>query len=139
MGLSLGISNHPGGICVLRPTPEPLDDKDASAVTLGFFPSPRSPYTAISFNRAIALAQRAEVKLKLRPVTTMMMRGVSAPRSKQLYIMTDTKRKADYDGQKFCPMADPCGEPVKRAFTLLPFKTEQGLSIDYCVNYLRAA
>ena len=135
----MGLSNNPGGICVPRPTPEPLDNKNASAVTLEFFPSLRSPYTAISFERVIALAQRTRVKLELRPVMPMMMRGVPAPRVKQLYIMTDTKREADYYGQKFGPVVDPFGEPVKRAFALLPFMTEQGLSIDYCANYLRAA
>lgn len=135
----MDLSNSPDEICVPRPTPEPLDDKNASAVTLEFFPSLRSPYTAISFDRVIALAERTQVKLKLRPVMPMMMRGVPAPRVKQLYIMTDTKREADYYGQKFGPVVDPFGEPVKRAFALLPFMTEQGLSIDYCANYLRAA
>ena len=135
----MGLSNNPGGICVPRPTPESLDGKDAGAVTLEFFPSLRSPYTAISFDRVIALAQRTGVKLKLRPVMPMMMRGVPAPRVKQLYIMTDTKREADYYGQKFGPMVDPLGEPAKRAFALLPLMIEKGLSIDYCANYLRAA
>jgi len=64
---------------------------------------------------------------------------VPAPRVKQLYIMTDTKREADYHGQKIGPVVDPFGEPVKRAFALLPYMAEQGLSIDYCANYLRAA
>ena len=137
--LDMGLSNDPSGICVPRPTPETLNDKDASSVTLEFFPSLRSPYTAISFDRTIALAQRTGVKLMLRPVMPMMMRGVPAPRVKQLQIMTDSKREADYYGQKFGPMVDPFGEPVKRAFALLPFMTEQGLSIDYCANYLRAA
>jgi 2-hydroxychromene-2-carboxylate isomerase len=133
------LSNDPAGICVPRPAPELLEGKDASAVTLEFFPSLRSPYTAISFDRAIALAQRTKVRLKLRPVMPMMMRGVAAPRVKQLYIMTDTKREADYYGQKFGPMIDPFGEPVKRAFALLPFMSEQGLSVEYCSNYLRSA
>ena len=137
--LDMGLSNDPSGICVPRPTPETLNNRDASAVTLEFFPSLRSPYTAISFDRTIALAQRTGVKLMLRPVMPMMMRGVPAPRVKQLQIMTDSKREADYYGQKFGPMVDPFGEPVKRAFALLPFMTEQGLSIDYCANYLRAA
>jgi 2-hydroxychromene-2-carboxylate isomerase len=135
----MGLSNNPGGICVPRPTPEPLNGKDGSAITLEFFPSLRSPYTAISFDRTIALAQRTGVKLKLRPVMPMMMRGVPAPRVKQLYIMTDTKREADYYGQKFGPVVDPFGEPVKRAFALLPFMIEKGLSTDYCASYLRAA
>ena len=137
--LDMGLSNDPSGICVPRPTPETLNNRDASAVTLEFFPSLRSPYTAISFDRTIALAQRTGVKLMLRPIMPMMMRGVPAPRVKQLQIMTDSKREADYYGQKFGPMVDPFGEPVKRAFALLPFMTEQGLSIDYCANYLRAA
>ncbi|MGV0035018.1 MAG: DsbA family protein [Candidatus Azotimanducaceae bacterium WSBS_2022_MAG_OTU7] len=135
----MNLSNNPSGICVPRPTPEPLDGKDASAVTLEFFPSLRSPYTAISFDRTIALAQRTGVKLKLRPVMPMMMRGVPAPRVKQFYIMTDAKREADYYGQKFGPVVDPFGEPVKRAFALLPFMMEKELGIDYCANYLRAA
>ena len=137
--LDMGLSNDPSGICVPRPTPETLNNRDASAVTLEFFPSLRRPYTAISFDRTIALAQRTGVKLMLRPVMPMMMRGVPAPRVKQLQIMTDSKREADYYGQKLGPMVDPFGEPVKRAFALLPFMTEQGLSIDYCANYLRAA
>ena len=41
--------------------------------------------------------------------------------------------------QRTGPAVDPFGEPVKRAYALLPFTTEQGLSIDYCANYLRAA
>ena len=135
----MGLSNNPGGICVPRPIPETLNDKSASAITLEFFPSLRSPYTAISFDRVIALAERTQVKLKLRPVMPMIMRGVPAPRVKQLYIMTATKREADYYGQKIGPVVDPFGEPVKRAFALLPYMAEQGLSIDYCANYLRAA
>ena len=135
----MNLSNDPSKICVPRPTPELLGDKDASVVTLEFFPSLRSPYTAISFDRTIALAQRTNVKLMLRPVMPMMMRGVPAPRTKQFYIMTDSKREADYYGQKFGPVVDPFGEPVKRAFALLPFMIEQGLSVDYCANYLRAA
>ncbi len=135
----LGLSNDPSGICVPRPTPESLGGKDAGAVTLEFFPSLRSPYTAISYDRAIELAHRTGVNLKLRPVMPMMMRGVPAPRVKQRYIMTDTKREADYYGQKIGPMVDPFGEPVKRAFALLPFMIEKGLSVEYCSHYLRAA
>ena len=135
----MGLSGNPASICVPRPNPEPLGGKDASGITLEFFPSLRSPYTAISYDRTIALARRTGVQLRLRPVMPMMMRGIPAPRVKQLYIMTDTKREADYYRQKFGPVVDPFGEPVKRAFALLPFMIERNLAVEYCANYLSAA
>ncbi|MBT7370131.1 MAG: hypothetical protein HN816_05750 [Gammaproteobacteria bacterium] len=69
----------------------------------------------------------------------MMMRGIPAPRTKQLYIMTDAKREADYYHVEFGPIVDPIGEPVKRAFALLPYMQSQGKEVEYCSNYLKAA
>ena len=69
----------------------------------------------------------------------MMMRGVSASRSKQIYIMTDAKREAEYYGQKLGPIVDPIGSPVKKAFELLPNLKEMDKDIEFCSNYLKAA
>lgn len=135
--VALGMSREPGDICVPRPKPETVTG--AGDIQLEYFPSLRSPYTAISYDRTIELAQRTGVELKLRPVMPMMMRGIPAPRSKQLYIMTDTKREADYYHQPFGPIIDPFGEPVKRAFSLLPYMTEQTKAVEFCSEYLRAA
>ena len=68
-----------------------------------------------------------------------MMRGVPAPRAKQLYIMTDAKREADYYKIPFGNIVDPFVEPVKRAFALFPYMQEIGRDVEYCSNYLRAA
>ncbi|MBT4161416.1 MAG: hypothetical protein HOC70_16625 [Gammaproteobacteria bacterium] len=137
--IELGFSQEPGEICVPRPRPEAATGIDASGITLEYFPSLRSPYTAISFDRTIDLARRSGVTLRLRPVMPMMMRGIPAPRTKQLYIMTDAKREADYYHVEFGPIVDPIGEPVKRAFALLPYMQSQGKEVEYCSNYLKAA
>jgi 2-hydroxychromene-2-carboxylate isomerase len=133
------LSYDPSSLCVPRPLAEELGDRDAAAITLEFFPSLRSPYTAISFDRVIDMVERTGVQLQLRPVMPMMMRGVPAPRVKQLYIVSDTRREADYYDQSFGKIVDPIGEPVKRAFSLFPYMAAQGLGIEYCSAYLKAA
>ncbi len=134
----MGFSREPSGICVPRPLPEAVAGT-AADVVLEYFPSLRSPYTAISYDRTIEMVKRTGAQLKLRPVMPMMMRGVPAPRYKQFYIMTDTKREADYYNQPFGPIVDPFGEPVKRAFSLLPLMESKGRATEFCGEYLRAA
>ena len=133
----LGSANAPP--CVPRPhesSGEPFEEKD---LTLEFFPSLRSPYSAICFDRVVALANETGVKLKTLPVMPMMMRGVKASRSKQFYILTDAKREAVYYGQAFGPIVDPIGEPVIEAFKLLPAMIKMDKETEYCDNYLKAA
>ena len=137
--ISSGLSWDPDSICVPRPEAESATGVVASYITLEYFPSLRSPYSAISYDRTIDLANRSGVTLKLRPVMPMMMRGVPAPRAKQFYIMTDAKREADYYGIPFGNIVDPFGEPVKRAFALFPYMREIGRDVEYCSNFLRAA
>jgi len=134
----MGMSRDSTGICVPRPLPETVPGS-AGDIQLEYFPSLRSPYTAISYDRTIDMVNRTGVQLNLRPVMPMMMRGIPAPRSKQLYIMSDTKREANYYNQPFGPIVDPFGEPVKRAFSLLPYMMDKGKAVEFCGEYLRAA
>ena len=136
---TLNLSNNQCEICVPRPKPESIGSKDASRVTLEFFPSLRSPYSAICFDRTVNLAKRTGVNFRLRPVMPMMMRGVPAQLKKQLYILTDAKREAEHYGERFGCIVDPIGKPVKKAFALLPLMIEKNLSTEFCSNYLRAA
>jgi 2-hydroxychromene-2-carboxylate isomerase len=126
-------------ICVPRPIAESATGINAADVTLEYFPSLRSPYTAISYARTIDLARRSGVTLVLKPVMPMMMRGIPAPFAKQRYIITDTAREADAVDVSFGRAVDPFGEPVKRAFSLLPFMDTQGKAVEYCAAYLKAA
>ncbi|MCB1693377.1 MAG: DsbA family protein [Pseudomonadales bacterium] len=112
---------------------------DSVGVTLEYFPSLRSPYTAVGHGRVADLVQRSGVTLKLRPVIPMMMRGIPAPRNKQLYIMMDAAREARYYGVPFGRFVDPFGEPVLNAFSYFPAASEQGLGMAFVGSYLAAA
>lgn len=108
-------------------------------LTLEIFPSLRSPYTAISFDRAAELADRTGVRFVIRPVMPMMMRGVSAPPRKGTYIMSDAAREARRDGIPFGRIVDPFGPPVILGFSLYPFAERAGRAREYVSRYLRAA
>lgn len=117
----------------------PGDFTARSDTTLEYYPSLRSPYTAIGHRRVLDLVKKTGVTLKLRPVMPMMMRGVPAPRAKQQYIMADSGREARYYGEKFGPFCDPFGEPVKRAFAAFHYAQEVNCGLDFVTEYLGAA
>lgn len=128
--------------CFARPPldPGPLrDDPRNARLAFEIFPSLRSPYTAVIFERALALAREAGIPVTLRPVMPMVMRGVPAPAAKALYIMLDAKREADRLGVPFGDMSDPIGKPVLRGFSLWPFARAKGREAEYIAAFLRAA
>ena len=110
-----------------------------SALTLEFFASLRSPYTAIAFSRVYDLVRRSGVELVLRPVLPMAMRGLPVPREKRLYIVLDTKREAEQAGVAFGRVCDPLGRPVERAYSLYPWAREQGRAEEYLHGFAHAA
>ena len=128
-----------GALCVPPPRIESATGLHASDITLEYFPSLRSPYTAVGHDRVMDLVKRSGVKLILRPVMPMMMRGVGAPREKQLYIISDSKREAEANEVKFRNFVDPFGEPVIRAFTLYPWIESQGKAEAFVGAYIKAA
>lgn len=135
-----GHSRRPGAaLCVPRPVEPDIAGLGASGVRLEYFPSLRSPYTAISFRRTMRLAEASGAELALKPVLPMMMRGVPAPAEKGLYILSDTAREAEALGERFGRVVDPFGEPVKRGFSLYLWASEQGAAAAYIQSYLDAA
>ena len=128
-----------GGPCVPEPTPIDTSGLDAQHVVLEYFPSLRSPYTAVGHRRVLNLIARSGVTVKLRPVMPMLMRGVPAPLAKQRYIITDAAREARARGAPFGRIVDPFGEPVKRAFALFPAAVELGGGMAFVTAYLAAA
>ena len=109
-----------------RPPIESGPLRDNGSLTLEIYPSLRSPYTAISFDRTVKLADDTGVNLVVRPVLPMVMRGVPATRQKGIYIFTDTAREARYAGVPYGNFYDPIGEPARRAYSLYPWACEQG-------------
>ena len=116
-----------------------IDRERASQLTLEFYPSLRSPYSAISFERVYDLARRSGVSLVTRPVLPMVMRGLPVPAAKRMYILLDTKREADRVGVPFGNVSDPVGRPVERGFSLYPFACAQGRGNEFLHAFTRAA
>jgi 2-hydroxychromene-2-carboxylate isomerase len=112
---------------------------EAGDVALEFYPSLRSPYSAIAFSRVFDLARRTGVQLVLRPVLPMVMRGLPVPLAKRLYIVRDTKREADRAGVAFGRVCDPVGEPVEKAFALFPWAREHGRAGEFLQSFADAA
>lgn len=119
--------------------PLTVDTPVVDAITLEYFPSLRSPYSAIAHAAVEALIKRSGVNLRLRPVMPMLMRGVTAPRPKQQYIISDCTREARAKGIPFGNFVDPFGEPVRREFALFPGALAQGKGMAFIGAYLSGA
>jgi 2-hydroxychromene-2-carboxylate isomerase len=136
----LGLDKEPAASPVApRPEINLNGAHDNSHLTLEIFPSLRSPYTAIVFDRAVALAHEAGVALNVRPVLPMVMRGVPATREKGMYIFMDAAREARTYGVDYGKFYDPIGEPARRCYSLYPWAKEQGKDIELISSFLRHA
>jgi len=124
---------------VARPPIEAGPLHDNGQLTLEVYPSLRSPYTAISFDRVVKLAHDTGVKLVVRPVLPMVMRGVPATRQKGMYIFWDTAREARAAGVPFGNFYDPIGDPARRAYSLFPWACEQGKGVEFISAFLSCA
>ncbi len=117
--------------------PVPADALEtADLPDLHFFASFRSPYTWISTERVIRLAEAFDVNLRIRFVLPMVMRGLPVKRSKRVYILLDAAREARRNGVQFGPISDPVGKPVERGYSLLPWAIEQGKGIEYFRSFM---
>lgn len=134
-----GLGDEAAPIQVPEPTPTSATGLAASSVVLEYFPSLRSPYTAIGHAGVMDLVRRSGVTLRLRPVMPMMMRGVAAPMPKQRYIIMDAAREARARDVPFGRIVDPLGEPVKRAFALFPGAVNLDRGTEFVTAYLSAA
>ena len=136
----LGADQRPGQpLLIPRPKIDAGELRDNGSLTLEVYPSLRSPYTSIIFDRAVKLARDTGVQLVVRPVLPMVMRGVPATRQKGLYIFSDTAREARAAGVPYGNFYDPIGEPVRRCYSLYPWACEQGKGIELLSSFLSCA
>ncbi len=137
---ALGADREPGEqLLVARPAVDAGELRDGGTLTLEIYPSLRSPYTAISFDRAVQLARDTGVRLVVRPVLPMVMRGVPATREKGMYIFMDAAREARAAGVAYGNFYDPIGDPVRRCYSLYPWAVEKGRAIELLSSFLRHA
>ena len=122
-----------------RPAIEMPEMKADGALALEFYPSIRSPYTAVAFDQTVDLAKRSGVTLRIRPVLPMVMRGVPATRAKGAYIFSDSAREARAAGMDWGELYDPIGKPVERCYALWPWAVRQGRGAELLSAFLRAA
>ncbi len=104
---------------------------------LQLFYSARSPYSYLGLERAVLLAQHYKVRLDVRPVLPMVMRNMSVPRQKGLYILGDTKREAKKLGLPFGYFADPLGAGVERCYALFDYAKSEHKEIEYLLSFAR--
>ena len=126
---------------LVAPRPETKTEfgPGARKLTLEYYPSLRSPYTAVSWDPTMKLAKDSGVKFKIQPVLPMVMRGVPATRQKGMYIAIDAAREAreaDVDYGKFY---DPIGEPVKRGYSHYMWANAFGKGTDVLGAFLKVA
>lgn len=136
----MGFDNQPDQpLLIPRPDIDAGELRDNGSLTLEIYPSLRSPYTAIGFDQAVRLAHETGVKLVVRPVLPMVMRGVPATREKGIYIMSDAGRESRQMGNPLGKIYDPIGDPVRRAYSLYPWACEQGRGAEFISAFLNAA
>ena len=127
------------GLLAPRPAIEVPERKDDGSLTLEFYPSVRSPYTAVAFDQTVDLAERSGVKLHVRPVLPMVMRGVPATRAKGVYIFSDSAREARAAGLNWGGFYDPIGRPTERCYAIYPWATRQGRGMELLRAFMHAA
>ena len=123
----------------LYPRPSNTVSGDASALTLEYYPSLRSPYTAVSWEPTMKLAHESGINLEIKPVLPMVMRGVPATRQKGIYIFKDAAREARAQGVIYGKFYDPIGDPVLKGYALYVWAKTTGKGNDLLGSFLNAA
>lgn len=138
--MSLGACKNPKHVLV-APRPKVLDrfNKGAKQLTLEFFVSLRSPYTAIAWEPTLKLAEDSGINLAVRPVLPMVMRGVPASRAKKIYIATDANREAQTLNVEFGNFYEPIGEPVLRGYSLYMWALKRHKGNEVVGAFLKGA
>ena len=114
-------------LCHFQSRPEFMaGPSNGKRLTVEFYPSARSPYTAIAMAEILDMPNHYPVDVKVRPVLPMVMRNLPVPSKKGIYILADTKREADRIGVPFGKIADPVGEPVRRVYSLFSWADARG-------------
>jgi len=101
---------------------------------LELFFSFRSPYSYLCFERVFRIADSFRLKLNLRPVLPMVMRGMQVPREKMAYIATDTSREARRLGIPFGHIADPVGKGVERCLAVFYYAESEKRERDFLIQ-----
>ena len=98
---------------------------------LEMFYSFRSPYSYLALQRTFDIADAFGLKLEVRPVLPMVMRGMAVPKKKLLYIAKDACREAERLSIPFGKMFDPVGRGAERCIAAFYYAKTQGRERDF--------
>lgn len=102
-----------------------------SLPVLEMFYSFRSPYSYLALTRTFEIADAFGLKLEIRPVLPMVMRGMSVPKQKLLYIIKDASREAERLGVPFGRFSDPVGPGTERCIAAFYYALSQNRERDF--------
>ncbi len=105
---------------------------------LELFHSFRSPYSYLSLQRIFDIADAFGLKLHIRPVLPMVMRGLPVPRNKLLYIVRDAWREAGRVGMPFGRIADPVGAATERSCAVFYYAAQEKRERDFVLELGKA-
>ncbi len=115
-----------------------LKSANAQVKKLVLYCSIRSPYSYIALEQGIKLAKHYQCELDIKPVLPMVMRGLSVPEAKKMYIFHDTKREALKLGLDYGFVADPLGLGVENCYRLFSYAQTLGCEKEYLLNFAQA-
>jgi len=114
------------------PVAPPSTAKELPPLELFF--SFRSPYSYLSLERIFSIADAFRLKLVVRPVLPMVMRGMQVPKEKVSYIISDTSREARRLGVPFGEFVDPVGKGVERCLAVFYYAVSERRERDFLLH-----
>jgi len=116
-----------------------LNQVDKTDLTVEFFISIRSPYSYLALPEILAFEKKYSVKIVIRPVMPMVMRGLVVPANKASYIVMDAKRESERINVPFGIINDPLGRAVSRGYSLNSYAQSQNKLGEYLLAFCRLA
>ena len=105
---------------------------------LEMFFSFRSPYSYLALQRTFDTADAFGIRLEVRPVLPMVMRGMAVPTKKLLYIAKDACREAERLEIPFGKVVDPVGRGAERCIAAFYYAKTQGRERDFLLTASKA-
>lgn len=111
--------------------PATVPAKAESLPRLEMFHSFRSPYSYIALTRTFEIADAFGLNLDVRPVLPMVMRGLSVPESKLMYLARDSNREAKRLKVPFGKISDSVGVGAERCIAAFYYAQSEGKERDF--------
>ena len=136
--LNLKTKESDDPVCPLKlNAPEQLSS--TNKINLTYYPSLNSPYTFVSSKRVKQLRDHYPINLITKPVLPMLMRGMTIPTHKGVYIVSDAAREGRLHKHEIKSIYSPIGKPARAAFSLFPSIDALGQGFEYIDELLKAS